>query len=85
MEVALPPFVFVFCPPDLDLSELEISLVMSLGGDVCSLGACYMLSMDRNLPSITMVSKKALCVLKLMRRILLISSLVLYHFPCISS
>ncbi|GMN65336.1 hypothetical protein TIFTF001_034408 [Ficus carica] len=46
----------------------------------------YMLSMDRKLPSIVVVSKRALCVLKLMcRGIFLISSLILHHFPCASS
>ena len=69
MEVALPPFEFVFGPPDLSLGELEILLAMSFSGDVCGLGAtCYMLSMDRKLLSIVVVSKRALCVLKLICR-----------------
>ncbi|GMN56703.1 hypothetical protein TIFTF001_025814 [Ficus carica] len=48
MEVVLPLFEFVFGPPDLDLGELEVLLVMSLSGEVYGLGAtCYMLSMDQ--------------------------------------
>ena len=47
MEVVLPPFVFVFDPLDLNLDKLEVSLTMSLDGDICDLGATYyMLSMD---------------------------------------
>ena len=66
MLVVLPPFEFVFGPPDLGLYMLKVPLVMSLSGDVYDLGAtCYMLSIDRKLPLIVEVLKRALCVLKL--------------------
>ncbi|GMN33390.1 hypothetical protein TIFTF001_004128 [Ficus carica] len=53
------------CDGHLGLDELEVPLAISLSGDVCGLGATwYMLLMDRKLPSIVMVSKRALCVLK---------------------
>ena len=87
MEVLLPQFEFVFSSLDLGIGKLEVPLAMSLSGDVCGLDAtCYMLSVDQKLMSIVVVSKRTLCVLKLMcRRIFLISGLVLYHFPCASS
>ena len=85
--MVLPPFEFVFGLPDLGLGELEVPLAMRLGEDVCGLGAAlYMLSMNQKLPSIVVVSKRALCALKLMRRgIFLISSLILHRFPSASS
>ena len=87
MEVIFPQFEFVFGPSNLGLGELEVRLAMSLSGDVCGLGAtCYMLSMDRKLISIVVVSKRVLCVLKLMcQGIFLISGLVLHHFSYASS
>ena len=74
----------VVCSPDLDLGELEILLAMSLSGDVCDLGATwYILLMDWKLSSIVVVSKRALCVLKLMCwKIFLISGLILRRFSC---
>lgn len=41
MKTVLSPFDFVCSSPDLGLDELEVLLVISLGGDVGSLRATF--------------------------------------------
>lgn len=58
-EVVLSLFEFVCGPLDLGFSELEVSLIMGLYGDISGLKvAPYTFSMDRNLLSIVVVSKR---------------------------